>query len=446
MQAYANVSKLRLDAQAIFAAGLKAAEPRAAVTAVVDRHQDELVIDGRLYDLGKIQQVFVVGAGKASARMAQALEAMLGDRITAGWVVVKDGHVQPTKKINIVEAGHPVPDARAVSAANRIIQMLRQARRDDLILCLLSGGGSALLSAPADGISLDDKRLATELLLRCGATIQETNAIRKHVSRLKGGNLARIAYPAPIVSLILSDVIGDPLDVIASGPTAPDPTTFVDCLAIVDRYDLREAMPPGLLGRLAAGQRGEIEETPKLEDPLFASVQNVIVGNNQLALVAAQEQAAALGYHTLLLSDPVQGEAAQSALKHAALAERIVRTGAPVARPACVLSGGETTVVVRGDGLGGRNQEFATVAAIAIAGLPNVVILSGGTDGTDGPTDAAGGIVDNTTIERGEAAGFAAKEFLRRNDTYHFLKRVDDLLITGPTFTNVMDVQIMLLA
>lgn len=378
--------------------------------------------------------------------MAQAVESLLDDRMAAGLVVVKDGYTQPTHNIRVVEAGHPIPDGRGVSGAYEIVRMLEAVNADDLVICLLSGGGSALLSAPFEGITLKDDQQATELLLRCGATIQEINAIRKHASKLKGGQLAQLAFPARVVSLILSDVIGDPLDVIASGPTAPDPTTFADCLAIVDRYGLRPAMPAALMARFEAGKRGQIAETPKPADPIFTNVRNVVIGNNRRAVLAAEKHAAALGYHTLVLDDPVQGEAAQAARGHAALAAQIAHDGAPVARPACVLSGGETTVTVRGSGLGGRNQEFAAAAAIAIAGLPDVVILSGGTDGTDGPTDAAGGIVDGTTVERSKTLGLDPSAFLRDNDAYHFLKAVDDLLITGPTFTNVMDIQLVLIA
>lgn len=438
-------SRLRSDARAIFAAALQAVDPEAAVKSHVRRKDDLLRIAERSYDLARVRRLVVVGAGKASALMSQGVESLLLDRIASGLVITKDGYGRQTEKIRIVEAGHPIPDSRGMSGANEIIRMLEKANDDDLVICLVSGGASALLSAPVDGITLEDKQRATQLLLHCGAKVQEINAIRKHVSKVKGGGLAGIAYPAPVVSLILSDVIGDPLDAIASGPTAPDPTTFADCLAIVDRYGLRDQMPASMTARFEAGRAGRIAETPKAGDVLLAGVQNVIVGNNQTALLAAQRQAEALGYRPLLLPDAVQGEAVEAALGHVALAERIIHAGTPVARPACVLSGGETTVTVRGNGLGGRNQEFATAAAIGIAGLANVVILSGGTDGTDGPTDAAGGIVDGSTVERGKALGLDPELALRDNDTYHFLKAVGDLLTTGPTFTNVMDIQVVLI-
>lgn len=437
--------RLRSDARTIFAAALQAVDPAVALKDHVRRAGDSLEIAGKFYDLARVRRIVVVGAGKASAPMAQAVESLLGDKIFAGLVLAKDGYMQPTNNIRILEAGHPIPDGRGVSGANEIVQMLATVNANDLVICLLSGGGSALLSAPAEGITLEDKQRATELLLCCGAPIQEINAIRKHASKLKGGQLARLAVPARVVSFILSDVIGDPLDAIASGPTTPDPTTFADCLAIIDRYGLRPAMPTALTARLEAGKLGPIAETPKPADPIFANVQNVLIGNNRRAVAAAEEHAAALGFHTLVLDDPVQGEAAQAGRGHAAIAAKLARSGAPLARPVCVVSGGETTVTVRGGGVGGRNQEFATAAATEISGLPDVVILSGATDGTDGPTDAAGGIVDGSTIEHGKALGLDAAAFLHNNDTYHFLEAVDDLLITGPTFTNVMDIQIILI-
>jgi hydroxypyruvate reductase len=378
--------------------------------------------------------------------MAQAVEDLLGDKIDSGLIIVKDGYALPTRKIQIAEGGHPIPDSRGVQASTAIIRLVEDATSEDLILCLFSGGASALLSAPAQSISLQDKQWATELLLNCGAKIQEINAIRKHASKLKGGRLAQLADPAQVVSLILSDVIGDPIDSIASGPTAPDPTTFADCLAIIERYDLSAKMPLALIRLLEAGRNGMLDETPKPGDSMFAKVQNVVVGNNRTALSAAKEKAKALGYRTLLLSRSVEGENAQAALFHTAIAKEIRDTGLPVSGPACVVSGGETTVNVRGGGLGGRNQEFVTSAAIEIANLQGVVILSAGTDGTDGPTDAAGGIVDGTTVSRAQKQGLEAAEYLRRNDCYHFLSALGDLVVTGPTFTNVMDIHIVLVA
>lgn len=440
------LSRLRSDARAIFRSALQAVDPGVALKSHVKRDKDRLEVAGQVFDLTKVGRIVIVGAGKAAAPMAQALEDLLGDKIDSGFVVVKDNYALPTRRIQIVEAGHPIPDSRGIGASKTIIDLLQNATAQDLVLCLLSGGASALLSAPVDSLVLEDKQLATRVLLNCGAKIQEINAIRKHASKLKGGRLAQLAGPAQVVSLILSDVIGDPIDSIASGPTAPDPTTFADCLAIIERYDLRAKMPPALICLLEAGRKGILDETPKPGDPMFAKVHNVVVGNNRTALSAAKEQAEALGYRTLLLSSSVEGESAQAALSHTAIAKEILDTGLPESRPACVISGGETTVNVRGSGLGGRNQEFVTAAALEIANLHGVVVLSAGTDGTDGPTDAAGGIVDGTTVSRAQEQGLEAAEYLRRNDCYHFLNPLGDLVVTGPTFTNVMDIHIVLVA
>jgi hydroxypyruvate reductase len=293
---------------------------------------------------------------------------------------------------------------------------------------------------------LADKQRTTQTLLQSGATIQEVNAVRKHISTLKGGRFAKLVAPAHLVSLILSDVVDDSLEAIASGPTVADSTTYSDCLEIIRRYDLKGKIPNSVLQLLQRGVKGAVDETPKPADAVFQKVQNVVVGSNQTALKAAERHAAVLGYHTRMLSSSIEGESRSIAETHTALVKEIALTDKPVRRPACVISGGETTVTVRGDGLGGRNQEFALAAAIQIDGLDGAVVLSAGTDGTDGPTDAAGGIVDGSTIQRGRSKGFDAMAFLTRNDSYHFLKATDDLLITGPTFTNVMDLQVMLVA
>jgi hydroxypyruvate reductase len=378
--------------------------------------------------------------------MARGLEEILGESIDSGVVVVKYGYSTPTRRVDIVEAGHPIPDPAGVEGTKQIIDTLRKAGNDDLVFFLVSGGGSALLPCPADGLTLEDKQRTTQILLDCGATIHEINSVRKHLSKVKGGRLARLAYPATVVGLILSDVIGDRLEGIASGPTVPDTSTFSDCLKIIERYQLQGKIPPVVRAFLEQGARGGIEETPKAADPVFEKVQNVLVGSNRLALQAAKQKAEALGYNSLLLSSSVEGETQTVAAVHAAIAKEISATGGPVRRPACVISGGETTVTIRGGGLGGRNQEFALAAALHIEGLEGVVILSGGTDGTDGPTDAAGGVVDSGTLRRATANGLDAGDYLRRNDSYHFLQSTGDLLITGPTYTNVMDLHVMLIA
>jgi hydroxypyruvate reductase len=439
-----SLPQLRAHAREIFAAGVKAADPFNAINKHLRRAGERLEIAEACYQLSRINRVFVAGCGKAGARMAQALEGLVGDRITDGIVVVKYGHGLPLRSIKVVEAGHPIPDAAGAAGAQRVMNVVQSAQEDDLILFLISGGGSALLPVPADKVTLADKQATTEILLQSGAAIREINAVRKHISKVKGGRLAKLARPARVASLILSDVVGDSLETIASGPTVADPTTYLECLEIIRRYNLSERIPVSVLQTLGRGASGEIEETPKPGDRLFGRVQNIIVGNNRLALEAARRQAEALGYHTVILSDRVQGESRAVAVSHAAVVKRIAQANEPLPRPACVISGGETTVTIRGGGLGGRNQEFALATAIEIEGLDGVVVLSGGSDGTDGPTEAAGAVIDGLTVERGRRRGLSAAQFLARNDSYDFLQATGDLLITGPTLTNVMDLRVML--
>ena len=440
----ASLARLRDDSRAIFAAGVAAVDPRFAVQRAVVRRGDTLEVDGATYDLQRFGRIFVVGTGKGSAVMAQGLEAILGERISAGAVTVKYAHTAPVDRVKLYEAAHPIPDAAGVHGANAAMQLVRQAGADDLVFCLLSGGGSALWPAPSRGISLAEKQRMTGLLIDCGARIDEINVIRKHLSAVKGGQLARLAAPARLITLVLSDVVGDRLDAIASGPTVPDPTTFRDCLNILTHYDLLDRVPDSIRDHLQQGLGGSAAETPKAGDAVFELGQTVIVANNRLALHAAREAAEARGYRTLLLSSTLEGEARHVARVHAAIAQEICHSGQPVAPPACIISGGETTVTVRGDGKGGRSQEFALAAAPHVAGLDKTVVLSGGTDGSDGPTDAAGALVDGRTLARAEALGLQPEAFLHRNDAYHFFQALDDLLRTGPTGTNVMDMVVML--
>ena len=439
-----DLSRLRGDSRAIFDAGVAAVDPMVAVQRAVVRRGDTLEAGGVAYDLRAISRVYVVGAGKGSAVMAQGLESVLADRLSDGAVTVKYGHGAPVKRVTLHEAAHPIPDHAGVKGARAAMDLVRQAGADDLVFCLLSGGGSALWPAPSGGISLAEKQRVTALLIDCGARIDEINVIRKHLSDIKGGQLARLAAPARLVTLILSDVVGDRLDAIASGPTVPDPTTYRDCLDILARYDLLDRVPASIHAHLQQGLTGRVAETPKSGDPVFELGQTVVVASNRLALHAARETAEARGYRTLLLSSTVEGEARHIARMHAAIAQEICQSGQPVAPPACVISGGETTVTVRGGGTGGRSQEFALAAALHVAGLRNTVVLCGGTDGTDGPTDAAGALVDGCTLARAEALGLQAETYLHRNDAYHFFQALDDLLLTGPTGTNVMDMYLVL--
>ncbi len=376
--------------------------------------------------------------------MAAAVEEILGDRIARGIVVTKYGHVQPTRLIRVHEAGHPIPDDAGIEGAQAILDHLRDLGPRDLVLVLISGGGSALTPAPVEGILLEEKQALTQSLLACGADIREMNTLRKHISRIKGGQLARAAQPARVMTLILSDIVGDPLDAIASGPTVPDPTTYADALAILDKYHIREEVPGTIRARLEAGARGELLETPKPDDPLFSRVSNTIVGSNIQALEAARAEAQILGLTPMILSSSIEGETREVARMHAALAREVQTSGNPLPPPACLISGGETTVTLRGSGRGGRNQEFVLAAALDITGLPNTVILSAGTDGTDGPTDAAGAIVDGETCARAHALGLHPRAALVGNDAYPLFEKLGDLVLTGPTRTNVMDVHLVL--
>ncbi|NIM90771.1 MAG: DUF4147 domain-containing protein [Candidatus Aminicenantes bacterium] len=436
--------KLREDALAIFQAGLRAVDPSVALKRHVKLQNDKLSVGKRDYDLSSYEGIYVIGAGKASAAMAQPIEELLGERIKSGFINVKYGHTLPLNIIQVNEAGHPVPDEAGLSGTKKIIELLSQTGEKDLVLFLISGGGSALLPYPVEGLTLEDKQQMTKRLLEVGATIHEINALRKHVSRVKGGRLTKLAYPSALISLILSDVIGDSLDSIASGPTVPDESTFGDCLHILEKYDLKDKISPAVLKFLEEGAQARQEDTPKPDDPAFRQTQNVIIGSNILAVKAAQKKAEELKYNSLILSTLIEGETKDVAKLHAAVAKEILNTGNPLQKPACVISGGETTVTIRGKGLGGRNQEFALAAAIEIDGWDEVVILSGGTDGTDGPTDAAGAIADGTTLSRAKALELNAEAYLRENDSYHFFQPLDDLIITGPTFTNVMDLRLVM--
>jgi len=439
-----RVEDLRKAALGIFDAAVRAVDPGEAIHRHLVREGLRLRIGQETVDLGKVGEVAVVGCGKAAGPMAAAVEEIVGDRIGRGIVVTKYGHVQPTRTIRIHEAGHPVPDDAGIAGGQAVLDHVRGLGSSDLVIVLVSGGGSALTPAPVEGITLAEKQALTKALLACGADIREMNTLRKHISRFKGGQLARAAQPARVVTLILSDIVGDPLDAIASGPTVPDPTTYADALGILDKYRIRGEIPAAIRDRLEAGARGEVPETPKPDDPLFARVSNLIVGSNIQALEAARFEARALGFAAMILSSFIEGETREIARVHAALAREVRTSGNPLPPPACLISGGETTVTLRGSGKGGRNQEFVLAAALDIAGLPQTVILSAGTDGTDGPTDAAGAIADGETCARARAAGLNPRKALGANDAYPFFERLGDLILTGPTKTNVMDVRLVL--
>lgn len=434
----------RTDAIAIFQSGLQAVAPGAAIKKCCQLQREILTVDGQSYDLAQFTRILVLGAGKAGASMAKAIEEILGNRVSEGIITVKYGHLDNLQKIKTYEAAHPVPDGNGHLAAQAIYNLASSADVKTLVICLISGGGSALMPLPVNGVTLPDKGETTKVLLACGATIHEVNAVRKHLSVIKGGGLARAVYPATLITMILSDVVGDDLDSIASGPCVPDPRTFLDCLAILKKYSIEDQIPASVLNYIKSGVAGIVPETPKAGQDFFARTQNVIVGCNFNALIKAKEKAEELGYNTILLSSLLEGETRQVAVFHMAIAKEIWLHGYPVPKPACLLSGGETTVTIKGSGKGGRNQEFVLAAALAMKGVENIVVLSAGTDGTDGPTDAAGAFADSGTMQRAAENGLDSQKFLENNDSYHFFDILDDLYKTGPTNTNVMDLRIIL--
>ncbi len=441
---HSDLYKMRTDAIKIFHAGLEAVDPVAAVRRYVSLDHEQLTVGGKIFDLSQVNALLIVGAGKASGAMALALEEILAERIAGGLVVVKYGHAVDLSRISLVEAAHPIPDKNGQEGAERIRKHMAMAGENDLVICLMSGGGSALLPSPGPGLSLTDKQETIQVLMSCGATIHEINTIRKHLSRIKGGQLALSAHPARVVSLILSDVVGDDLDVIASGPTVPDPSTFQDCMNILSKYRIAEKLPKTIIRHFVDGAQGKIKETPKPGHPAFDHTEHFIIGNNFQALDAARLYAESLGYNTVMLTSQLTGETRDAAHFHATIVREMAQSGHPAAPPACLLSGGETTVSLKGKGKGGRNQEFALASAIALEDFGPVVCLSAGTDGTDGPTDAAGAIMDSTTLLRAKTKGLDAAVYLDDNDSYHFFQELGDLFMTGPTRTNVMDMRIAL--
>ncbi len=444
-----SLNELKNIAKSIFKKGVEAVDPIKRLKNITWVKGNQLFIktEGgieRNFDLSHFRRIFLIGSGKASSSMAKAMEEILGERIDRGIIVTKYGHSIPLQKSELIEAGHPIPDRNGLEASKKIKNLLNESSESDIVIFLLSGGASSLLPMPSDGITLEEKQEVTQLLLDCGADIKEINTVRKHISTIKGGWLSRWAYPSMVITFILSDVVGDPLDIIGSGPTVPDPSSFDDAWKILEKYDLIKEISSSIKNYLALGREGKVEETPKPKDPIFERVFNVLIGSNLIALQASKKEALSFGLNTLILSSFIEGDTRDVARLHGAIAKEIIYSDNPIPKPACILSGGETTVNVKGRGLGGRNQEFALTMAFEIDGLENVVFLSGGTDGTDGPTDAAGALSDHTTISRARAIGLDPKGFLLNNDSYNFFKRLGDLLITGPTHTNVMDLRILI--
>lgn len=402
----------------------------------------------RSYYLPDYENIYLLGAGKAAVPMGLAAAQLLGEQLTAGVLVTKSGHARlpetaerprAWERVQLLEASHPVPDESSVQATARLLELARSAREADLVLCMISGGGSALLTHPAGDVRLQDLQKLTEALLASGATIQEINALRKHLDEVKGGGLVTATNKATILTLVLSDVIGDPLDVIASGPTAPDSSTYDDAWAVLERYHLLKQVPDVIRQHLQAGRQGAAADTPKPGADLFERVQNLVIGSNRLAANAALAQARLEGFHPLLLTTYLQGEARYAGQMLAGIARQIEASGEPLPRPACLVAGGETTVTVTGSGLGGRNQELALGAVMDLADLEQILFVALATDGDDGPTDAGGATVSGDTLKRARELNLDPLEFLRNNDAYHFFEPLDDLLKPGPTQTNVND-------
>ena len=423
----------------VFHAALRAVDPYESVGAACDSIRAVYRRDG-------YRRLIAVGFGKASCPMAKAVEDRLSDIVDTCCLITKYGHCRgyDLRKTAVHEAGHPLPDENGTRATEDIVGILKEADEHTLVVCLISGGGSALLVSPCDGITLPDKQGVTDLLLKSGADIYELNTVRKHLSRVKGGRLAELAYPARVISLIISDVIGDRLDVIASGPTSPDRSTYSDALDVLSGYGLMARSPVAVIEILKKGAAGVITETPKKGSPVFLGVDNRIIGNNAIALEAAKARAGSLGFDAEIVSSELTGDAAEAGKWLAEEAVRI-RNDRHVPNTVCLISGGETTVMVKGRGIGGRNMELALSFAIEIAGVKGITLLSAGTDGTDGPTDAAGAIVDGDSVRRAAEIGIAPEKYLAENDSYTFFKKEGGLLVTGPTGTNVMDMQIILI-
>ena len=397
-------------------------------------------INSHSFDLQRFRRIYVIGGGKASGSMAEVVEQKLGRRIKDGLVIVPHGSKDKTDVIKLHEASHPIPDEAGVKGAKCILEMVREAKQDDLIICLISGGGSSLMPLPRDGIPIADKREITEALLKCGATIGEINTVRKHISDIKGGWLAKNAYPATIVNLILSDVVGDRLEFIASGPTVPDPTTFSDAITVLKKYALWDTTPKSIGKLLSDGENHLVPETPKPNDDAFKKVCNVIVGSNRTASLAAYKHLNSTGLNAVLLTSTLEGEARCVGAILASIAHEVSSSDNPVQKPAGIVAGGETTVTVTGKGIGGRNQELALAAALRLDGMDGVALASASTDGVDGPTDAAGAIVDGKTLVRARKMGLTPEGHLADNDAYSFFLQLGDLILTGPTGTNVNDV------
>jgi glycerate-2-kinase len=438
--------KFRSNACDILEAALEAVDPEKAIYNALKLEGELLRFEGGSIDLSTIKRIYVIGGGKAGGLMGKAVERLLGNRISSGVVNVLEGTEKniSLKHICLNSASHPVPSLNGVEGVQRMLKLTRDLVETDLVITLISGGGSALMPLPAEGVCLKDLQHITNQLLFSGATINELNAVRKHLSAFKGGQFARHCYPACIISLILSDVIDDPVDVIASGPTAPDTSTFSDALEVLKKYNLMKVVPESIKSRLENGAEGKISDTPKKDDPIFQRVHNILIANNFMASNKAKEKAEELGYTAVIFSTNIEGEARKVGKKIATIANEIIKEPS-VEKPTAVIFGGETTVTVKGQGKGGRNQELALATSMKIDGI-SCLVATLGTDGIDGPTEAAGAIVDGNTYRRAKKKGLEPEKYLSENDSYNFFNILGDLIITGPTGTNVNDLALILVS
>ena len=434
----------REAAEKIFMAGVRSVLPERLITGIMRLDGSMLAIGGNELQLDGIRNIFIIGAGKASAAMGHYVESILRDRISGGHIVVKYGHSCKLKKIKVTEAGHPIPDSNGFKATEEIIRISEQALENDLVICLISGGGSALMADLPQGLLPEELYIVNNLLIRCGATINEINCVRKHLSKIKGGQLARIIHPAKLITLILSDVVGNPPEVIASGPTVADPSTFSDALRIINDYNLTPDITSGVLNYLKEGLQGIHQETPKPGDPLFAGILNILAGTNLTALEAAKSQAVNLGFKTYIIDAEMHGDV-ENVCESVISTAVAFKDNVEIRKPVCLLYGGETTVKISGEGQGGRNQHLALLAALKLQKITGITVLSAGTDGTDGPTDAAGAVADAQTIFRARSLNEDPEKYICEFNSYGFFKRAGGLIKTGPTFTNVMDLVVVLI-
>lgn len=442
-----NIKRPIGDVNRIMAAALRAVDPYLCTQRLITKKENKLFVNNIEIDLNSIDNVYLIGTGKAVLPMAAAVMDVFQSTISGGFLIAKHEDKKITKKFPIgvktMLGSHPVPSEQSVSSTRQMVRFLESLEKNDLVICLISGGGSALMTLPLEGITTEDMRETNRLLLFSGATINEMNTVRKHLDQVKGGGLARKVFPARLITLVLSDVIGDPLDVIASGPTVADPTTFEDAAAIINQYQLEDKIPASVLNHLEDGVTGKVSETVKPGDVCLQRTNTFIIGSLRVAAEAALAQARVLNFDTKILDTQLEGEAREIGNALADELKKMVSGNHALVKPACLIAGGETTVTVRGQGKGGRNQETALSAALSLQGLQDCLFISLATDGEDGPTDAAGAYVDGDTIARGKKLGLDARNFLERNDAYAYLEKTESLILIGPTGTNVNDLVFM---